>query len=387
MLIIKNGTIITPQETLRNMVLVIGRDKIQDILPETKAPQNTEIIDAGGGYILPGFVDIHLHGGAGYDFMDAEHFSEIADIHAKHGTTAIVPTTVSCNETELFQLFHIYRQAAGKSRTAEFLGLHLEGPFISREMKGAQNENCIRYPDSRLIDKLLDEGGDIINRCTAAPELPGMEAAAKKLTAHGIKLAAGHSNATCEQMIQAYDMGFTHITHLYCSATGVRKIGQKVHAGMIQAAFLLDGMTVELIGDGKHIPRELMQMTVKLKGADKTILVTDAMRATGTGARESYLGAKHPDNRVIIEGGVAKLPDRSSFAGSIATADKMFQNAVINNGIPIEQVSRMMSLTPAKIAGAESRKGSLEQGKDADIVIMDQEMKIKTVFARGNRVE
>lgn len=352
-----------------------------------KPPKNYPIINAEDGYVLPGFIDIHLHGGGGYDFMDAsaEAFAEISRIHCLHGITSIAPTTTACTPEKLSEVFEAYRKATRCLKYADFLGLHLEGPFISPEMKGAQNINCICKPTKEIIESIAEKGGDIIVRLSGAPELPFMLETAQMLAPYGITMSTAHSSATCEQIIKAYDYGYRHITHLYCSTTSVRKINQTVHAGITEAYYLIDGMTAELIGDGRHIPSELLRMVHKIKGPEKIALITDAMRAAGTDCTESFLGEKKPENRVIIEDGVAKLPDRSSFSGSIATADTVFKNAVLSAGLPIPDVSRMMSLTPAEIINKENQKGSLTPGKDADIVIIDAEFNIKNVFVRGNK--
>ncbi|NLB45745.1 MAG: amidohydrolase family protein [Clostridiaceae bacterium] len=167
----------------------------------------------------------------------------------------------------------------------------------------------------------------------------------------------------------------------------MRKIQQRVHAGIVEAAYLIDEMVVELIGDGRHVPKELMQMVHKLKGPDKVVLVSDAMRAAGQDVTESYLGRKIPATRVIVEDGVAKLPDRSFYAGSIATADHMLRNAVINNQLPLLDAVRMLTLTPARLIGVDTRKGSLEAGKDADFVILDPQLQVLAVFARGQLID
>ena len=203
----------------------------------------------------------------------------------------------------------------------------------------------------------------------------------------GIGLSVAHSDAVAEDIYRAYDMGFDHITHFYCNTPTVRKIGQVRYAGVVEAAYMLDGMSVDLIGDGKHIPRELMRMVLKLKGADKVALITDAMRAAGTDVTESYLGKERPEARVIIEDGVAKLPDRSFFAGSIATSEIAFRTAVGDFGIDVCDVSKMMSAVPARLCGVSGRKGELRRGYDADIVIVDKSLKVRNVWTNGNKIK
>lgn len=390
---IRNGAVVLPDRILpvgEYAVLVDG-DHIEAIQKcNRKSDFATDtVIDARDGWILPGFVDVHCHGGGGFDFMDgtAEAFLQIQAIHVRHGTTAIAPTAVACSLAELGHLFRICREVLTTDHQgADLIGLHLEGPYLSIAMKGAQPESEIRLPDITETRQILDAGQGIICRWSAAPELPGSKSFAEQVRQAGICLSVAHSEATCPDIQQAFDWGFHSITHLYSSTTSVRKINQIVQAGIVEAAYLLDDMIVELIGDGKHVPKELMQMVHKLKGPDKVILVSDAMRAAGTAVLESHLGKIKPENRVIIEEGVAKLPDRSFYAGSIATGDLMLRNAVQHNKLPLPDAVRMMTLTPARLVGIDRRKGSLEPGKDADIVIMDRNLKVHTVLVRGRTV-
>ena len=182
-------------------------------------------------------------------------------------------------------------------------------------------------------------------------------------------------------------MGFNHVTHLYSNTPGIRKINQTVYAGIPEAVYLTDGISVELIGDGKHVPKEAMQMVLKLKGAENVSLVTDAMRAAGQNVTESYLGKICPEARVIVEDGVAKLPDRTFYAGSIATSEIAFRNAVMNYDIPITDVTTMMSAAPAKFLGIGDKKGSIKVGYDADLVITDLSCNVENVIVGGRQVK
>lgn len=389
-LIIKNAEVVLSDKILHNTDVAVVDGKIAEIGQiSVPADSDCEIFDATGKYLLAGFIEMHVHGGGGYDFMDGsvEAFINIVDNHCYHGTTSIVPTTIACSEEEMFTLFDIYRQAAGKVKTANLLGVHLEGPFISPAMKGAQPEAYVRCPSKREIDRIVDEAGDIVAICSMAPEIDGIEYAAKKLKDNGVALSIAHSNAIAADVFKAYEMGFDHVTHLYSNTPGIRKINQTVYAGIPEAVYLTDGISVELIGDGKHVPKEAMQMVLKLKGADKVSLVTDAMRAAGTDVTESYLGKICPEARVIVEDGVAKLPDRTFYAGSIATSEIAFRNAVMNYDIPITDVTVMMSAAPAKYLGIGDRKGSIKIGYDADLVITDLSCNVENVFVGGRKVK
>lgn len=383
-LLIENCDIVLPDKVAENFSIYVENAKIKEISKERLHIKNAEICNGNGNYLLAGFVDIHLHGGGGYDFMDGdeEAFEKIVAIHFSHGTTSLCPTAVSAPISQLEKFFAGYRKVSEKKTGANLCGIHLEGPFISQEMRGAQNPEYILPPDRETVDKIYDLGGDIISRITASPNLDGIGYLVKKF-GKGTEFSVGHSDAVCSDVKKAVDLGFDCITHLYCNTPSCRKINQKVYAGVLEAAYLYDGLNVELIGDGKHVAKEAMQLALKIKGADKVALVTDAMRAAGTDAKESYLGAKLPENRVIIEDGVAKLPDRSFYAGSIATADRMLKNAVLNYGIDIVTASRMLSRTPAHIIGIDDKKGSIETGKDADLVMLDKDYNVIKVFSGG----
>lgn len=382
-LFISNAEILCGNTFLKNCGMLVKDGKIADFCAE--APSDCEVTDACGKLVIPGFIDIHVHGGGGSDFMDGtlQAFRTVSKTHCLCGTTSMCPTTVACPPKVLYGIFETYKQFKVQSEYSDFLGVHLEGPFISEQMKGAQNPNFIIAPQKDLLEQILEKGKDVISRISLAPELEGMDSAIPKIKEFGAVLAIAHSNADCQQTINAFNMGVNLITHLYCSTPSVRKINQKLYAGIVEAYYLLDNMKAELIGDGCHVPKEVICMVNKLKSAKNVCLITDAMRAAGTNAKESYLGAKIPENRVIIEKGVAKLPDRSSFAGSIATMDKVFKNAVCNAKLPIETVSQMMSLTPAEIMGADKYKGVLNIGYDADFLIIDSEYNVEKVFVRG----
>jgi len=375
------GEVVFPDK-VRKTSLVIENGKITDTDYHGEIPEGAEVIDATGKYVMAGFVEIHLHGGGGYDFTDAtvEAFCKISEAHRKFGVTSFLPTTVSCDDTALEKLFDTYRKAKEKDTKMRYLGIHLEGPFISHEMKGAQNPNCIKAPTMYETDKLLEMGGDIIKMCTAAPELDGIEYTAKKMTERGIVMSSGHSNATYEDIERAMEFGFKHITHMYSNTPTVRKINQIVRAGVLEAAYLHDDIKVELIGDGHHVPCEVLKLALKIKGADSINITSDAMRAAGTDVTESYLGEIKEENRVIIEDGVAKLPDRSFFAGSIATGEVMLKWLVNKCKVSLPDASRMLSLTPSTIVGASNLIGSIHKGKYADIILVDKNCEVAEVL-------
>lgn len=379
--VIKGGKVIFPDRVKEKDILI--KDGVIECTDHSgEIPEGAEIIDAHNMYVAPGFVEIHIHGGGGYDFMDCtdEAFEKISEIHRSHGITSMLPTAVSCGADALTELFDVYRRVIKKKMKTRFLGIHLEGPFISDAMRGAQNPRHIRKPTEYETDELMECGGDIIKMCTAAPELDGAEYMAETMKKHDITLSVGHSNGTFGDVEKAMRMGFGHITHLYSNTPGIRKINQTVYAGIPEAAYYFDKMHIELIGDGHHVPAEVLRLALKLKGADKINITSDAMRAAGTDVKESYLGEIKPENRVVIEDGVAKLPDRSYFAGSIATGDVMLKWLVNKCEISICDAVKMLSLSPAKIICEDKNIGSIEKGKLSDILLIDEHLDVKKVI-------
>ncbi len=381
---IKNGKVIA-DDTVRSGDILICDDKIISADFAGEIPADCEVIDAGGQFVSPGFVDIHVHGGAGYDFMDCteEAFCEIANIHLKNGTTTIVPTTVTADMETTFKMIEVCKSAAAKCPT--IYGLHLEGPYLSVNQKGAHNEKLLHNPTPEETARLMEVGKGVICRVTAACELPGMKEFAKTMQENGIALSLGHSDAIAEVALDAFQWGFSHVTHLYSNTPSVRKIGQTVYGGVVEAAYLDDNVTVELVADGKHATVHGMKLALKIKGADKVALITDGVRPAGTDATESYLGEQLPENRIIIEEGVAKLPDRSSFAGSIATMSIVLDKAMNHYQLELPTAIQMMSETPAKILGIENL-GRIADGYQADLVFFNDEYKITKVIKNGRPV-
>jgi len=252
--------------------------------------------------------------------------------HLKHGTTLICPTLVSAPLDKILNCFNVYRRVKQGLYGNFMHKIHLEGPYLNPQMCGAHRPDIIRCPTKEEVDIIFEYGHDIIGRIGCAPEIEGIDYLVKKAVYHGILLSIALSSATAEQAKKALDMGFFHATHLYSATTTVRKINQRIFAGILEAAYLYDDFYVELIGDGRHVAKETLQLAIKVKGAERINLTSDAMRTAGEyNVTESYLGEICPENRVIIDDGVAKLPDKSSYAGSIALGDNMLKNAVINS--------------------------------------------------------
>lgn len=376
---IKNGKIITGGGEKRGCVCFDENGIIA--LSEAPLPSDREI-DAEGGFVCPGFVDIHCHGGGGADFGDGtpEAVGAAARAHLLHGTTSLFPTLMAAEFSETEKGLEAIERA--EKSAPNLCGAHLEGPYLSPAQCGAQKKGCLKRPEKSDYLRILDRYK--IAGWSYAPELDGNFEFLDCLVKRGVVAAAAHTDATCAQMKAASDRGCRLITHLYsCTSTITRKGGFRT-AGVTEAAYLYDELAAELIADGRHLPRELIRLAYKLKGSDRLALVTDAMRAAGTKLKESFIGKEGSGVRCIIEDGVAKLPDRSAFAGSVATADVLLKTCV-EAEIPLAEAVKMVTETPAGIMNL-SKKGALAPGYDADVVILDRELKVKKVILKGEVV-
>jgi N-acetylglucosamine-6-phosphate deacetylase len=383
---ISNGIILTPYRYLRGGTVVIENGVILGIHEgDVEVPGATEI-DATGLYVAPGFIDLHIHGGGGHDFMDgnAEAFLGIAKLHAQYGTTAMVPTTLTSEKEDLLTTLDNYEKAhARNTEGAGFLGMHLEGPYFAMSQRGAQDPRYIRNPDPAEYREVLDYSQSV-SRWSAAPELPGAIEFAHYLRSKGILAALAHTDAVYEEVLEGFENGYTLATHLYSGMSGVTRRNAYRYAGAVESAFIIDEMDVEIIADGIHLPPPLLKLVYKIKGPERTALITDAMRAAGMPEGESVLGPMATGLKVIVEDGVAKLPDRTAFAGSIATADRLVRNMIQLADVPLLHAIQMITTTPARIMGVQDRKGSLMAGKDADIVLFDDNITVKTTLVGGN---
>ncbi len=355
--------------------------RIADVSTE-KRPAEREI-DAVGLYVSPGFIDMHTHGGGGNPFEGSvEQIVQGCNFHLAHGTTTILPTVSAAPIADMARSVQNIKAAMQGGRIkGTVVGAHLEGPYLSRKQSGAQCADFITAPCEPEYLPLLEKYGDVIVRWSYAPENDHEQKFAKALAAHGVLAAAGHTDAIYDQLKPAMEQGCRLITHLYsCTSTVTRDHGFR-RLGVIETAYLEDGMDVEIICDGKHLPPELIRLIYKIKGAEHIALITDSLALVGTDQVHGFMQS----TEFIIEDGVCKLMDRSAFAGSIATADRLVRVAVREAGIPLTEAVRMITATPARILGL-ARKGSIAPGMDADLVIFDENICIKQVIAMGKSV-
>lgn len=388
--IIKNGYIITPFRNIGLGSIVIQEGKIASISEgDIKTIDGAEVIDAEGNYVSPGFIDLHTHGAGGHDFMDGsiEAYLGAAEMHARHGSTYILPTTLTSTNESLYETFDLFRKAKDlNTKGATMEGLHLEGHYFAFNQKGAQDPRYLRNPTPEEYMEILEKGGDIIKRWSMAHELPGALDLATELKKRGIMLSMAHTDATFEETMVAYEYGFRHITHFYSCISGITRRNAFRYAGVVEAGYYHDGITLEVIADGIHVPAPLMKLLYKIKGSEKLMLCTDSMRAAGMAEGEYILGGLKDGQKVIVEDGVAKLPDKTAFAGSVATADICVRTYYRKGEVSLTEAVRMMTETPARELGIEDRKGSIAVGKDADIVIFDENINIKQTIIKGNVV-
>ena len=385
---IVNARIITPQTIIDNGSILVTGEKITAVNERNIEADDAMTIDAKGQYVSPGFIDIHVHGGCGHDFMDGNEtaFLKIAELHAQYGTTSMLPTTLTSSKEELLQTLAIYESAHKKNKNgAQFLGMHLEGPYLSMNQRGAQDARYIRNPDPGEYREII-ASSSCIKRWSSAPELNGSIELGRFLKSKNILPAIAHTDAVYEEVLEAFNNGYSLITHLYSAMTGVTRRNAYRYAGVIESAYLIDEMDVEIIADGVHLPAPLLKLVYKIKGPGRIALITDAMRAAGMPEGESILGSLHNGLKVIVEDGVAKLPDRSSFAGSVATANRLLRTMVRMAEVPIHDAVKMITSTPARILNLSDEKGELVAGKDADIVIFDDDFQIQKTIVRGKVV-
>jgi N-acetylglucosamine-6-phosphate deacetylase len=380
--VLENGFVITPYRVIENGVVVIEDGKIKDVgkKDEVEIPGDSWRIDVKKNYIVPGFIDIHVHGGGGADTMDAtyEALNTISVTHAEGGTTALIPSTVSAPLKDIVNAINAVKEAMRiGTKGAKILGIHIEGPYISVEQKGAHDEKFIRSPSREEIDELLKHI-DVIKTITAAPEIEGGLELGYVMSSRGVLMSIGHSNATIYEVLKAVEVGYRHVTHIYSGCSMTRRIRAYRYPGVVEAAYLIDDLSVEMIADGKHLPPYLIKLILKNKPIDKVCIVTDAMRAAGLPPGRYRLGSIE----AIVEEGVAWLPDRSAFAGSVAKMNTMIKFLVNDVGLTLQQAVMLASTNPAKITGLKS-KGSLSRGKDADIVVIDKDFNVLMTMVEG----
>lgn len=390
-IIFKNARVITSDAVLHNHYVYV-RDCLIQSIEQEPIPENltmkAEIIDCQGNYLSPGFIDTHCHGGGGADFMDgtAQDILTAARAHLKHGTTALCPTTLTCSDQELFRFFESYETAKTVSEhMPHLLGIHLEGPYFSPAQAGAQPPEYLVSPKREHYMEILKRGNGNIVKWSIAPELPGAMELGDELSSRGILALMGHSNAKFDKIQLAIQHGYTQLTHFYSAMSTITRENGHRKLGLVEAGYLYDQLNVEIIADGIHLPPELLKLIIKCKDHSHICLITDSMRGADMPDGSSLLGSKAHGVPVIIKDGIANMPTFDSFAGSVATTDRLVRVMIQKAGLPVWDAVRMASLNPAVFLGKQDQYGSIEPGKYADLLIFNDDIRISAVYVAGVR--
>jgi len=379
-MIFTNARLIFPDGVREGLELAVEEGKISAIREQTQA-RGEEIVDLGGNYLSPGFIDLHVHGALGLDAMEAsaEAFRAICDFHASGGTTSLLLTTTTAPIDRLVEVLGAVRDC--RSSISAIAGVHVEGPFISKAKCGAQRAEFIQDPSPDRVQQLL-EHADVIKRITIAPELPGALEAIRNFHTHGISVSGGHSNAWDEDARAAFESGMRSVTHTFNCMSSARRRGVYRIGGLLEFALSEPQITCELIADGHHVSPTLMKMLYCAKGPGGICLVTDATAGAGLpdGSRFSLFG-----NDCIVEGGVCLLADRSALAGSASRMIDLIRTVVKKLNFPLHEVVTMATQNPARAIGIKT-KGTLKVGADADLVVFSPEVQVLRTFAAGEEV-
>ncbi|MEU7409622.1 MULTISPECIES: N-acetylglucosamine-6-phosphate deacetylase [Streptomyces] len=369
--VLTGARVVLPQGTVENGQLAVDGKYIA-----AHPPADAQVVDVSGHWLVPGFVDIHNHGGGGASFSGTpDDILTAIRTHRAHGTTTLVASTVT-DEMDL-----LVRQAGLLSELAEqgdIAGIHFEGPFISPCRKGAHSEKLLRDPEPAEVRKLIDAARGKARMLTLAAELPGGIDSVRLLADHGVIAAIGHTDATYEQTVEAIDAGATVATHLF---NAMPALGHR-SPGPIAALLEDERVTVELINDGTHLHPAALELAFHHAGADRVAFITDAMDAAGIGDGRYMLGPLE----VEVSEGVARLVEGGSIAGSTLTLDRAFKRAVTVDRLSVEDAVTALSVNPARLLGLSDRIGSLEPGKDADLVLLDADFELKGVMRHGEWV-
>jgi N-acetylglucosamine-6-phosphate deacetylase len=383
-----NANIITDSGVIPDGMVIMRGDRIDSAGPRRDVPPAAEIIDVGGRFLAPGFVDIHIHGGAGSDFMDATDadIETVFRYHAAHGTTSLCPTTATAPLAEILSaLDALERYRHGPQRFGRALGAHIEGPYLAMTKRGCHLPQFVRNPEEREWRQILERGP--IASVTLAPELPGARMLVEELHNRGANANAGHSEALYQEIEDAADWGVRHVTHLYCAMTDAmnnrwRGTPNPRSGGIVEAVYLDDRLSSELITDGKHLSREMLRLALRHKGYEKLAIVTDAMRGAGMPDGEYTFGPRH-GLVAVVKNGEARIPDGTALASSVFPMNEMVRVFRDLTGCPLWQAVRMASLTPAEIVHRAADIGSIATGKLADLIIIDDQLKVLATYVGG----
>lgn len=386
-----HGTIFTPSRAVADKALLFDEQKIHGLVSPAEIPPNARRVNVDGRLVSPGLVDIHIHGARGHTFNEptAEAFETITRTNARYGVTSLLATTVTDSIENLVACLQftgewMQRQGNGDDGNgAQVLGAHVEGPYFALSQAGAQDPAHIRNPDDGTPEQLLAHA-ESIRMMSFAPELPGAVALARRLDELGIVPAAGHSAAREEDVVPAMEAGLRHAIHIWSAQSTTVREGPWRKPGLLEVTLAHPTITAEMITDNRHLPPTLMRLAYKCLGPDRLCAISDATSGAGLpeGARFRMGGLEYD-----VHNGVGMLLDRTAFAGSTTLLGQMLPILVDVVEVPLVEAVRMCTLTPARIIGADDRKGSLEAGKDADITIFNPDFSVWGVLRSGRWIQ
>jgi N-acetylglucosamine-6-phosphate deacetylase len=376
--ILIGGTLLTPDQTLVDHSLIIKGEEILDVAPHSPVPDHaSETIDVNGFFIVPGFIDVHVHGAVGFDTMDStsEAILAMGDYFARHGVTAFLPTTVTASAKDTRASITNVANTPLSSTGARHLGVHLEGPYVSHEFRGAQPPQHLRAADPNEYNAWLES--DQVRLITVAPEVEGVPELISAGSKTGVEFALGHTNATYEQVLSAVERGLRQATHTFNGMPGLNHRTP----GPLGAVLSDDRIWAQIIVDGVHVHPAIVKLLIKAKGTDRTMIVTDAIRASGMEDGDYALG----DQMVHVKDGIART-DAGGLAGSTLTMDRALRNVIEYANLSLMEALPMVTRVPAASIGVENRKGFLQPGFDADIVVLDHSYHVRMTIVGGKVV-
>lgn len=387
------GNLILPTQITPGALFIRDGRIIELLRHKASTPPGATLIDVGDNYLSPGFIDLHVHGGGGGDFMDGTQgaFEAALRSHVRHGTTRVAATTTVARHDQIMQTLKMTRQFRlnPDPRSARVMGAHFYGPYFRYEARGAHPGADVRYPVEAEFSQYLDFADDLVT-ATVAPELQGAEEFVRACNNKGVRTNAGHSWATFAQMEAAVKWGVRHVDHLFCAMSDKSKLRQfqmyPMQGGVMEATLYFDELTTEVIADGKHLDASLLKLALKIKGPDRLALVSDCSRALDMPDGEYKIGSLDGGEPLVKRDNVGQTPDGKALASSVVGLDECVRTFADLTGRPLWEVIRMASLTPAKIAGKEKDLGSLEKNKLADVLVLDQDLNVKRIFIEGEEM-
>ncbi len=388
----QNGNIVLENRLLSGGEISVVGDRIDAVRESPGRPTDSTVIDLQGGYLVPGYIDLHVHGGAGADFMDGttHAFYTVCRAHARHGTTSLLPTTTVARHEQHLAFLDVCRLLKPDGTGgARILGAHFYGPYFAPEARGCHPAAALRAPTAREYEQYLGYA-DCITTATVAPELSGAHDFVRACRARGIRCNAGHSYATFDQMLDAFSWGVRHVDHLFCAMSDRARLRQTqtypMRGGVLEATLFLDELTTEVIADGKHLRRELLLLAHKIKGPDRLALVTDCNRALDQPDGEYIFGPLDGGEPILRRDGVGLMPDGRALASGVVGMDECVRTFHRLTGVPLVEVVRMATLTPARIAGWDAEVGSIAPGKRADLLVLDRDLNVRQVYIDGRHL-